>query len=119
MLAIGPNSAPSGPDIENSGMKAHTMIVVEKNRARSISFEASMIRSISDRERSTPGRRDVAVDVLDDDGRAVDDDSEVDRADRQQVGRLALDVEHGDREQECQRDHDARRCPRSRYRPGR
>ena len=99
MLAIGPNSAPSGPVIENSGMNAQTMIVVEKNRARSISFDASMIRSISGRERSAPWRRDVPVDVLDDDHRAVDDDPEVDRADRQQVGRLALHVEHRDREQ--------------------
>ena len=44
-LAIGPNSAPSGPVIENSGMDAQTMIVVEKNSARSISLEASTIRS--------------------------------------------------------------------------
>ena len=54
MLAIGPNSAPSGPVIENSGMKAQMMIVVEKNRAFSISCEASMIRSISGRLRSAP-----------------------------------------------------------------
>ena len=52
VLAIGPNSAPSGPVIENSGMKAQTMIMVEKNSARSISVEASMIRSISGRDRS-------------------------------------------------------------------
>ena len=32
MLAIGPNKAPSGPVIENSGMNAQTMIVVEKNK---------------------------------------------------------------------------------------
>ena len=57
-----------------------------------------MIRSISGRDRSALGG-DVPVDVLDDDRRAVDDDPEVDRADRQQVGRLALEVEHRDREQ--------------------
>ena len=54
MLAIGPKSAPSGPVMEKSGMNAQTMIVVEKNKARSISFEASMIRSMSGRLRSTP-----------------------------------------------------------------
>ncbi len=51
-------------------------------------------------------RRDVAVDVLDDDHRTVDDDPEVDRADREQVGRLTLQIEHCHREQERQRDHD-------------
>ncbi len=57
--------------------------------------------------RSVDARRGhVPVDVLDDDRRAVDDDSKVDRADRQQVGRLALHVEYGDREQQGQRDHD-------------
>ena len=50
-------------------------------------------------------RRDVPVDVLDDDHRAVDDDPEVDRPDRQQVGALALHVQHRHREQQRQRDH--------------
>ena len=52
MLAIGPNSAPSGPVIANKGMNAQTMIVVEKNNDRSISYDASMIRSINGRVRS-------------------------------------------------------------------
>ena len=52
MFAIGPNRAPSGPDIANSGMNAQTMIVVEKKRARSISCDASAIRSISGLVRS-------------------------------------------------------------------
>ena len=90
MLAIGPKSAPAGPVIENSGRKAQTMIVVEKKSGRSISCEASMIRSISGRRPVGAVRGDVAVDVLDDDHRAVDDDPEVDRPDREQVGRLAL-----------------------------
>jgi hypothetical protein len=51
-LAIGPKSAPSGPVIENSGMNAQTMIVVEKKSARSISDDASMILSVSGRVRS-------------------------------------------------------------------
>ena len=55
VLAIGPNSAPSGPVIANRGMKAQTMIVVEKNRARSISCDASAIRSISGLDRSACG----------------------------------------------------------------
>src|SRR5208282_5236509 len=55
VLAIGPNNAPSGPDIENRGMNAQTMIVVEKKSARSISVDASMIRSISGRDRSAFG----------------------------------------------------------------
>ena len=55
VLAIGPKRAPSGPAMEKSGMKAQTMIVVENNSARSISLDASMIRSINDRDRSTPG----------------------------------------------------------------
>ncbi len=86
-------------------MNAQTMIRVEKKSARSISYDASMIRSISGRVRSAFLRRDVPEDVLDDDHRAVDDDPEVDRADREQVGRLSLDVEHRDREQQGQRDH--------------
>ena len=93
-------------------MNAQTMIVVEKNSARSISCEASAIRSISGRLRSASVRGDVPVDVLDDDHRAVDDDPEVDRADREQVGRLALHVEHRHREQQRQRDHD-RHDPRA------
>ncbi len=51
-MAIGPNSAPSGPVITNRGRKAQTMIVVEKNSALSISCEASAIRSMSGLERS-------------------------------------------------------------------
>ena len=58
-----------------------------------------MIRSMNGRRPVGVVRRDVPVDVLDDDHRAVDDDPEVDRADRQQIGRLALDVEHRHREQ--------------------
>ena len=81
-----------GPDIENSGMKAHTMMSVEKNRARSISYDASMIRSISGRVRSAFFARDVPEHVFDDDHRAVDDDAEIDRADREQVGRLSLEI---------------------------
>ena len=54
----------------------------------------------------------MSEDVLDDDDRAVDDDPEVDRADRQQVGRLPLDVDHRDGEQQGQRDHD-RHDPRA------
>src|SRR5579871_2992995 len=46
--AIGLKSCPSGPDIVKSGMKAHTMINVEKSRARSISCEARRIRSRSE-----------------------------------------------------------------------
>ena len=111
MLAIGPNRAPAGPVIANRGRKAQTMIIVEKNSGRSISCEASAIRSISGRDRSAPVRRDVAVDVLDDDHRAVDDDPEVDRADREQVGRLPLQVEDGDREQQGQRDRPGPRSP--------
>ena len=54
VLAIGPKRAPSGPVMAKSGRKAQTMIIVEKKSARSISCEASAIRSISGRLRSTP-----------------------------------------------------------------
>ena len=54
VFAIGPNRAPSGPDMAKSGRKAQTMIVVEKKRGRSISCEASAIRSISGLDRSAP-----------------------------------------------------------------
>ena len=47
---------------------------------------------------------DVPVDRLDDDDRAIDDDSEIDRPDGEQVRRLALDVEDGDRVEQGQRD---------------
>ena len=83
-------------------MNAQTMIVVEKKSACSISLEASMIRSIKRPRPVGVVGRDVPVNVLDDDRRAVDDDAEVDRADRQQVGRLALQIKHRDREQQGQ-----------------
>ncbi len=51
-------------------------------------------------------RGQVAVDVLDHDDRRIDDDAEIDRPDRQQVGRLAADVQHGEGEQQGQRNVD-------------
>ena len=89
------------------------MIVVEKKSAAG----SDLVRRIDDPvdQRARPigtGRRDVPVDVLDDDRRAVDDDPEIDRTDREQVCRLVLHEEHHDREQQCQRDHD-RHDPRA------
>ena len=90
-----------GPVIENSGMNAQTMIVVEKNR-RPLDLGRRVDDPVDQRPRPVGvGRRDVPVDVLDDDRGAVDDDAEIDRADRQQVGRLALHVQHRDREQQA------------------
>ena len=54
MFAIGPNRAPSAPVIAKRGMNAQTMIEVEKKSARSISCDASAIRSMSGRLRSDP-----------------------------------------------------------------
>ena len=54
----------------------------------------------------------VAVDVLGHDHRGVDDDAEIDRADREQVRRLAAEEEHREGEQQRQGDidgHDQRR----------
>ncbi len=51
-------------------------------------------------------RGQVAVDVLDHHDGGIDDDAEVDRPDRQQVRRLAAEVEHREGEQECQGDVD-------------
>ena len=53
----------------------------------------------------------MAVDVLDDDHGAIDNDAEIDRPNRQQVCRAALEKEGGDGEQQRERDdrrHDAR-----------
>ena len=54
MLAIGPNKAPSGPVIANSGMNAQTMIVVEKNKR-----PLDLVRGLDDPvdERPASGRR--------------------------------------------------------------
>ena len=49
-------------------------------------------------------RRQLAEDVLHHDDRAVDDHAEVDRADRQQVGRNVRPVEADEREQQRERN---------------
>ena len=80
------------------------MISVEKKSGRSTSCDASAIRSMSGRRAVGPVLGDVAVDRLDDDDRAIDDDPEIDRPDREQVRRLALHVQDGDRVEKRERD---------------
>ena len=48
----------------------------------------------------------MTEDVLDHENRAIHEDAEIDRADRQQVGRRALKIEAEEREQQCERDGD-------------
>mmetsp|Transcript_5519 Transcript_5519/g.13306 ORF Transcript_5519/g.13306 Transcript_5519/m.13306 type:complete len:1095 (-) Transcript_5519:4456-7740(-) len=52
-------------------------------------------------------RLEVAVDVLDQDDRRVDDDAEVHRAQRQQIGGFPTQHQHDDAEAQCERDVDA------------
>ena len=66
---MGPNSWPSGPLMVNSGMKAQTMISVEKNRARSISPECAE-DPLLERQLGVFAGGQVAVDVLHHDDRA-------------------------------------------------
>ena len=46
---MGPNKAPAGPSIVNSGMNAQTMISVENSKAWSISLAARKMRVFSGR----------------------------------------------------------------------
>jgi hypothetical protein len=55
--------------------------------------------------RSASGQR-ASINVLDHHHRAVDEDAEVDRADRQQIRRNAAQVETDEREQQRERDRD-------------
>jgi hypothetical protein len=52
-------------------------------------------------------RLEVAEDILDHDHRGIDDDAEVDRAERQQVGVLALQHQDDDGEEQRERNVDA------------
>jgi len=54
---MGPKIWPSGPCMVNSGMKAHTMIAVEKNKGRSTSWHARMIRSFKGSSAYSPELR--------------------------------------------------------------
>ena len=47
---------------------------------------------------------EIAVDVLDQDDRGIDDDAEIDGADREQVGVLAADDQNDDAEEQRERD---------------
>ncbi len=86
-------------------MNAQTMISVEKNR-RALDLVRRLDDPLDERPRPVRVvRRDVPVDVLDDDHGAVYDDPEVDRADGEQVGRLPLEEEDRHGEQQRQRDH--------------
>ena len=115
----------------NSGMKAATMIAVEKNTARSTcSALARMIRSRSvqagrpakslPRVGSAPhfalgelpqqrlpcfrARLEIPIDVFDQDHRGIDDDAEIDGADRQQIGVLAAQDQDDDAEEQRERN---------------
>ena len=116
VCAMGPNRAPAGPSKANSGMNAQTMISVENSSARSISLAARKMR-VFKRRPGVFAADQPAVDVLGDNHRGIDDDAEVDRADRKQVGRLASKVKRRKGEQQRQRNvnrHDHRasaRCP--------
>ena len=52
--AIGPKIWPSGPFMVNNGNRAQTMMIVEKNRLRSTSPEARMMRSLSGSSEFSP-----------------------------------------------------------------
>ena len=115
----------------NSGMKAATMIAVEKNTARSTCKRADQDEpqpvgpcrvarwSPASRRIGAPAllgellqqrlpvlrlRLEIAVDVLDQDHRGIDDDAEIDGADRQQVGVLAAQHQDDDAEEQRERD---------------
>ena len=66
---------------------------------------ASATSSLNDRVLGSLVRC-AAEDVLDNDHRAVDDDAEIHRAEREQVGRNAFDRQADERRQQRQRDHD-------------
>ena len=67
-------------------MKAQTMMVVEKKSA-ALDLGGRVDDPVNERTRPVGvGGSDVAVDVLNYNRGAVDDDAEVDRSDRQQVG---------------------------------
>ena len=98
----------------NSGMKAQTMMTVEKNSALLDLAARRRIRSL-ERQLGVVAGAEVAVDVFHHDDRRIDDDAEIDRPDRQQIGRLAAQEQHREGEQQRQRNvdgHDERRCGR-------
>ena len=69
-------------------------------------FQAGEENALLQRQFGMFAGTELAVDVLDHDDGRVDDDAEVDRPDRQQVGGFAARVQHGEREQKCQRNVD-------------
>ena len=120
----------------NSGMKAATMIAVEKNTARSTCsalIRMSRSRSVQPGklERSLPRvgsgphlpsarlpqQRlpvlrpclEIPIDVLDQDHRGIDDDAEIDGADRQQIGVLAAQHQDDDAEEQARTEYWRRR----------
>ena len=115
----------------NSGMKAATMIAVENNTAlstckplirisRSRSVHVGLLDGSPAPVGSSPQRFSasccisrcfssgpawkIAIDVLDHDNGGVDDDAEIDRADRQQVGVFAAQDKDDDAEEQRERD---------------
>ena len=67
-------------------------------------------RAVEDRRLELLARAEMPVDVLDRDGRVVDQDADREReaAERHDVDRLAERAEHDDRAQDRQRNRDAR-----------
>ena len=110
----------------NSGTNAATVMAVEKNTALSTCSALAKItrsrsvhaprpaRCASDRCLELPfgklsqqklprsrARLKIAEDVLDQDDRRIDDDAEVDRADRQEIGVLAAQDQDDDAEEQA------------------
>ena len=71
---------------------------------RPVHFGGGLGDDFADRVLRSVAQRELAVDVLDHDDGAVDQDAEIDRADREQVGRDVLQVEADEREEQRERD---------------
>ena len=105
MSAIGRNRRPEGP-----GQRVDREVARDDDRNRiedrSLDVPGRVADDFDDVELLAVACGQLAEDVLDHDDRAVDDHAEIDRADRQQVGRDVRPVQTDEREEQRERNGD-------------
>ena len=99
--AIGLNSTPDGPG-EDVDRKEADDDDDDRIEERPVDLGRGVADDRHDAVRPRLALGKAAVDILDHDHRGIDEDAEIDRADRQQVRRRILEVEAGEGEQQRQ-----------------